>query len=250
MEDDVAVITLSQFGVDTAQEFQDVVEEVLLATPRGIVIDLRNNGGGLLAVCVRIATEFFDEEVIATTRGRKLGNNEKWVSGKDGSFLEVPLIVLTNKGSASASEIFAGAVQDYDRGLLLGEKTFGKGSVQNVIDLSDGSSLKVTVSEWLTPKGRSIIDEGITPDEEVEVTDEDIENDIDPVMQRALDLVGTDEMRDIIKNKKLQSSLTPEDEIEKLIEEVNSGAEDSVETSAVEGGEIPLEEVLEEKTSE
>ncbi|MDH3324454.1 MAG: S41 family peptidase, partial [Candidatus Peregrinibacteria bacterium] len=209
MEDDVAVITITQFGTDAAKEFQEVVKEVLLQKPRGVVIDLRNNGGGLLDVCIKIATEFFDKKIIVQTRGRKFGDSGDLISGRDGAFLEMPLVVLANKGSASASEIFVGAVKDHNRGLVLGEKTFGKGSVQNVIPLSDGSSLKVTIAEWLTPGGHSINEEGIEPDEEVEFTEEDFEEGFDPVMERALDLVGTDEMVELLKQAKDE----PEEEV-------------------------------------
>lgn len=120
------------------------------------------------------------------------------MSGRDGAFINTPVVVLINKGSASASEIFAGAIQDHARGLILGETSFGKGSVQNVIPLSDGSSLKVTVAEWLTPDGRSINKKGIEPNEIIERTPEDIESKKDPVLQRALDIVGTDEMKSIL----------------------------------------------------
>jgi len=211
MKDDVAVITISQFGTDSVAEFHEAVEEILLQNPRGVIVDLRNNGGGLLDACLKIATEFFDEKVIVKTRGRKFGDSGDLMSGRDGAFVKIPLVVLVNRGSASASEIFAGAVQDHGRGVVLGEKTFGKGSVQNVIPLSDGSSLKVTIAEWLTPNGRSIHDEGIEPHEEVEMTEEDFENDRDPVLERALDLVGSDEMAEVLK-KFDEKSHSDEDE--------------------------------------
>jgi carboxyl-terminal processing protease len=212
MNDDVAVITLAQFGTDIVSEFQTVTAEILLQNPRGIILDLRNNGGGLLDACVKIASEFVDQEIIVRTKGRKFGDSGDIMSGRNGAFLDVPLIVLVNKGSASASEIFAGAVQDHKRGLLLGEKTFGKGSVQNVIPLSDGSSLKVTIAEWLTPEGRSIHEEGIDPDEIVEISDEDFENEEDTVLRRALDLVGTDEMTAIMEAEEVEED--KEEEIE------------------------------------
>ena len=201
IKNNVAIIELSQFGTDSAIEFQKIIEKILTENPRGIILDLRNNGGGLLDVCVKIATEFFDQKIIVKTKGRKFGDTGDIVSGANGKFLKIPLIVLINRGSASASEIFAGAVKDHNRGLLLGEKTFGKGSVQNVIPLSDGSSLKVTIAEWLTPHEKSIHEIGISPDEKIEITDDDFENDRDPVLSRALDLVGTEEMQKILENK-------------------------------------------------
>ncbi|MCK5460683.1 S41 family peptidase [Candidatus Gracilibacteria bacterium] len=197
-KDDIAIITISQFGNSAMKEFQEIASEILLESPRGIIVDLRNNGGGLLDICVKVLTEFLEESVVVKTKGLKFGDTGDLMSGRGGSFLDIPLVVLGNEGSASASEIFMGAIQDHNRGLFLGEKTFGKGSVQNVIPLSDGSSLKVTIAEWLTPNGRSINKEGIHPDEKIERTNEDYENNFDPAMERALDLVGTDEMIQIL----------------------------------------------------
>jgi len=216
MKDDIAVVTMSQFGSDSIKEFQEATVEILLQKPRGIILDLRNNGGGLLDACVRIASEFLDQKIIVRTKGRKFGDTGDIMSGRNGSFLEVPLVLLVNKGSASASEIFAGAIQDHNRGLALGEKTFGKGSVQNVIPLSDGSSLKVTIAEWLTPRGRSIHEVGIDPDEMVELTREDRKEGRDPVMKRALDLVGSDEMKELLiaqkeKNEKGEEGIVAEE---------------------------------------
>lgn len=209
MQEDVAVLTVSQFGTELVREFRDAMSEILLQKPRGIVIDLRNNGGGLLDACVKIASEFLDEQVIVRTKGRKFGDSGNIMSGRDGAFLDTPVIVLVNKGSASASEIFAGAIQDHHRGLILGEKTFGKGSVQNVIPLSDGSSLKVTIAEWLTPDGKSIHEEGIEPDEVIE-TDSDNEE-ADPVLERALELVGTDQMQSLLNSEETTEEISDQE---------------------------------------
>jgi carboxyl-terminal processing protease len=223
MNDDVAVVSLAQFGTDIVSEFQGITAEILLQNPRGIVLDLRNNGGGLLDACVQIASEFLDEAIIVRTKGRKFGDSGDIMSGRNGTFLEMPLIVLVNEGSASASEIFAGAVQDHGRGLLLGKKTFGKGSVQNVIPLSNGSSLKVTIAEWLTPDGKSIHEVGIDPDEVIEISDEDFENGTDTVLSRALDLVGTDEMTAILSEEEVietdEEAIAPETEEDATEEE-------------------------------
>ncbi len=202
MKDDIAVVTVSQFGTEMTREFQEAIPEVLLQNPRGMVLDFRNDGGGLLDACVKLSSEFLDQKVIVRTKGRNFGDSGEIMSGNSGAFLGMPLVVLINKGSASASEIFAGAIQDHYRGILLGEKSFGKGSVQNVIPLTDGSSLKVTIAEWLTPGGKSINEVGIDPDEEIKITEEDLTEGRDPVLERALDLVGTDEARDILEGKK------------------------------------------------
>jgi carboxyl-terminal processing protease len=220
MVDDVAVVTMAQFGTDIVSEFQTITSEILLQNPRGIVLDLRSNGGGLLDACVKIASEFLDQEIIVRTKGRKFGDSGDIMSGRNGAFLDTPLVVLVNRGSASASEIFAGAIQDHKRGILLGEKTFGKGSVQNVIPLSDGSSLKVTIAEWLTPEGQSIHKVGIDPDEVIEITDEDFENGDDTVMSRALDLVGTDEMSAMLLDEEVEETEIDVTEVnEEVIEE-------------------------------
>lgn len=135
---------------------------------KGLVLDLRNNPGGLLDQAVRVADRFLRDGVIVTTRGRGPGQREEERAHPAGTEEEYPLVVLVNGGSASASEIVAGALQDHRRGLLLGTKTFGKGSVQTVIDLEDGSGLKLTVARYLTPSGRSIHEKGIDPDVVVE----------------------------------------------------------------------------------
>ena len=221
MVDDVAVVSLAQFGTDVVSEFQTMTSEILLQNPRGIVLDLRNNGGGLLDACVKIASEFLDQKIIVRTKGRKFGDSGDIMSGRNGAFLDTPIVVLVNKGSASASEIFAGAIQDHKRGILLGEKTFGKGSVQNVIPLSDGSSLKVTIAEWLTPEGKSIHKVGIDPDEVIEITDEDFENGEDTVMSRALDLVGTDEMVEMLNPEVVPEEMGDEADIANTEEDGN-----------------------------
>ena len=212
-ENEIAIIAISQFGTDVVRELRDIIPQITLENPKGIIIDLRNNGGGLLDAALEIATEFFDQKVIVKTKGRQFGDSGDLKSGKNGAFINTPLIVLTNEGSASASEIFAGATQDHKRGLVIGKKTFGKGSVQNVIPLSDGSSLKVTIAEWLTPSGRSIHEKGIEPDEDIETTKEDYENENDPVMERALEILNSGEIEELISKKEVTPKAPTEEEI-------------------------------------
>ena len=196
-EEDIAIISLYQFGNNAVKDFRAAIESIILESPKGVVVDLRNNGGGLLDACIKILSEFVSDEVVVSTKGRRFGDTGDLKTSRDGSLLEVPLVVLVNEGSASASEIFAGAVQDLDRGLVVGRQTFGKGSVQNVIPLSSGASLRITVSEWLTPSGRSIQKHGIEPHVLVEF-DENQPEEYDQILEKALSLIGTSEMYELI----------------------------------------------------
>jgi carboxyl-terminal processing protease len=133
---------------------------------KGIILDLRNNPGGLLDQAVDVSDLFIKEGVIVSTQGRTRKMDERMATGK-GPYFELPIVILVNGGSASAAEIVAGALQDYKRAFLMGTQSFGKGSVQTVIDLGDGSGLKLTVARYFTPKGRQIDGKGISPDEVV-----------------------------------------------------------------------------------
>ncbi len=135
---------------------------------KGVLLDLRNNPGGLLDQAVAVVDLFVKEGTIVSIQGRSRQTEEKKASGK-GLFAEIPIAVLVNDGSASASEIVAGALQDYGRARLIGTQTFGKGSVQTVVDLGDSAGLKITVARYFTPKGRQIDGKGITPDEVVKM---------------------------------------------------------------------------------
>jgi carboxyl-terminal processing protease len=131
---------------------------------KGLVLDLRNNPGGLLTQAVRIADLFLDSGMIVYTEGRLENQRQKFFARKEGSWTEFPMVVLVNGGSASASEIVAGALQDHKRAVVLGTKTFGKGSVQTILPLDDNSALRLTTARYYTPKGRSIQATGIIPD--------------------------------------------------------------------------------------
>ncbi|PID70745.1 peptidase S41 [bacterium DOLZORAL124_38_8] len=199
--DHIVYVEISKFGTDLTKEFRKMLDEALLKSPKGVIIDLRNNGGGLLNTCLEVTSEFLDKALIVSTKGGTIGMNEKHFATSGGALLDIPVIVLVNKGSASASEIFAGAIADNKRGLILGENTFGKGTVQSLIELRDGSSLKVTIAEWLTPNEHSIQDNGIIPHETIEQTIEQMEQDVDPVLDRALKIFETDNEYDSLLKK-------------------------------------------------
>ncbi|MEK9155754.1 MAG: S41 family peptidase [Patescibacteria group bacterium] len=181
-----AVIKIRQFGDDTDRLFGEIVSQIQASRPKGIVLDLRNNPGGYLEGAVDLAGNFLDGGVVVIEKGKDKKNKEYKTANRP-KLKGYKLAVLVNKGSASASEIFAGAIQDRGAGRIIGEKTFGKGSVQEVVDLSDGSSIKVTVASWFTPHGRQINDEGIAPDIE---SSDDGNTPEDEVLERGLEYLG------------------------------------------------------------
>ncbi|MFC1663503.1 S41 family peptidase [Patescibacteria group bacterium] len=184
-----AYISINNFTSNSAQEFSNVINEILLTDPKGLIIDLRNNPGGFLDSAIDILGHFIGDRV-AVIEEYNDGENFSQSSNGQGELENLPVVVLVNKGSASASEIVAGALQDYELATLVGEITFGKGSVQNYEELSDGSSLKLTVARWLTPSGRSIEENGIEPDVIVEYTIDDLENGDDKQLSQALQILG------------------------------------------------------------
>jgi carboxyl-terminal processing protease len=188
MKDNLAYIEINHFNEDTSEKFNQAVIELLPQNPKGLILDLRNNPGGFLNTAVEIGGEWVENDVIVIEQKQDSKKEEQKSSGL-ARLQNLKTVVLVNEGSASASEILAGALQDYGKAILVGKKTFGKGTVQNLETLSDGSSVKITVAEWLTPKGRLIEEEGITPDEEVDFTAEDYEADRDPQLDKAMEIL-------------------------------------------------------------
>jgi carboxyl-terminal processing protease len=186
LEDNIAYLDINTFGEQTTRELRSTLDELLEQNPRGIIIDLRNNPGGYLSTAVEVSSEFIDEGVILYEQygdGRR--DEHKALGG--GQATDIPLVVLINEGSASASEILAGALQDYDRATLVGVKSFGKGSVQNWVPLSDNQgAARVTIARWLTPDERLIDHIGLMPDVVVEMTPEDFESELDPQLDAAV----------------------------------------------------------------
>ncbi|MBI5412779.1 S41 family peptidase [Candidatus Peregrinibacteria bacterium] len=186
--DNVLVINLNDFGAHTTDELKKIVDEVNKNKPSGIILDMRNNPGGFLNTAVEIGG-FFIKSGNKVVSIKYPDHEETENSAGNADFEGIKLVVVVNGGSASAAEILAGALQDYGLAKIIGEKTYGKGTVQELSDFSDGSTLKITVAEWLTPKGHSIEKNGITPDIEVKMTDEDRAAKRDPQLDRALEEV-------------------------------------------------------------
>lgn len=185
----IAYVALSQFTDHTTAEFNKVINQLLIEKPDGMILDLRYNGGGYLDISVDMVSEFIDGNKSVVKIESRNHDEDKTINVTGNARLnDIPLVVLVNEGSASASEIVAGAIQDHQRGIIIGTKTFGKGSVQEVIDnFRDGSSLRVTTAKWFTPNGRSIDEEGIDPDRIVELDPADLEQEIDTQLEAALE---------------------------------------------------------------
>lgn len=186
----IAEVKLSGFNNNAFLELQSAAREISLNNVSGIVFDLRNNPGGLIDQSVAVAGLWVPEgEVVVSEQGKDSEITETLKSDGTMLFASYPTVVLINKGSASASEIVAGALQDYKLATLVGETSFGKGSVQSYSKFPDGSGIKITVAKWLTPKGRAIDKEGIEPDVVVELSEEDFAADRDPQMDKALEIL-------------------------------------------------------------
>jgi carboxyl-terminal processing protease len=169
----IAYIKLRQFQEQTPGDLAAALERFSKSGMKALLLDLRNNPGGLLTAAVEVTEEFIDDgKLVVYTEGRVRNQNMRFSAHAKKSYPTLPVVVLVNQGSASASEIVAGALQDWGRAIVVGNQTFGKGSVQTIIPLSDGSGLRLTTAKYFTPKGRSIHGTGITPDIVVEVPKE------------------------------------------------------------------------------
>ena len=161
-------LRLTRFSDRSTEELEEALESIKKkGEVKGIILDLRNNPGGPLEQAINVSDLFLQDGVIVSIKGRQNGLNEEYRATKEATDTMVPMVILVNAGSASAAEIVAGALRDNKRAVLVGERTFGKGSVQNVIPMNDGSGLKLTVAFYYTPDGRSIQAEGIQPDFEI-----------------------------------------------------------------------------------
>lgn len=167
---DIGYLRLTQFGEDVYKDVRKDLEGLIKKGAKGIILDLRSNPGGSLGQAVKISSMFIPEGKIVSTKGK---TGEEEIAYREGKYFgDFPLIVLINEGSASASEIVSGAIKDYKRGILIGEKSFGKGSVQTLLPLPDGDGIKLTIAKYYTPSGVSIHGKGIEPDILVEEKDD------------------------------------------------------------------------------
>ncbi len=190
LENNIGYVQIITFGADTRSELRENLEELLEQDPIGLIVDLRNNGGGYLQTAVEVASEFIAEGVILYEDYGTDEEMEEYYAHKGGLATEIPLVLLVNEGSASASEIVAGAIQDHQRGPLVGAITFGKGSVQNWIELRNNQgAVRVTIARWLTPDKRQIHETGLTPKFLVELTEEDYLAELDPQLDKAIEIM-------------------------------------------------------------
>ncbi len=189
-DDGIAIVTVNTFADDTADEFQKALVDLALENPDGIVLDLRFNGGGFLDAAIEMASDLLASGVVVQIHERGKSDEIIGVSGR-AILPTTPLVVLINEGSASASEILAGALQDAGRATLLGETSFGKGTVQELIsEFRDGSTLRITVAKWFTPSGRDVDEIGIEPDIFVELTTDDYLAERDPQLDAAVEFLS------------------------------------------------------------
>ncbi|MDD5757247.1 MAG: S41 family peptidase [bacterium] len=174
LNEKLGYIKINEFTEKTALDLDKALTALEKQNAEKLILDLRNNPGGLLNTCIEVCKQFIgDNKLLLSIRGRDTKMNQQFIADKDAKHKKWPMVILVNKGSASASEILSGVVQDYKRGRILGAKTFGKGSVQTVMPMSDGSGLRLTTAKYYLPSGRSIHEIGVTPDIIVEIPRED-----------------------------------------------------------------------------
>ncbi len=188
-DEKMAYVRITNFNSDTDVRLRKIVDEILLQDPQGIILDLRNNPGGYLDRSVTIASYWIEAGKPIVQEQSANGDKKQYLANGKAQLKDYPTIVLVNTGSASASEIVAGALQDYNVATIVGQTTFGKGSVQNLSEFSDGSAVKLTIARWLTPHGRQIDLTGIEPNEIIEITEENAKNGVDSQLDKAMEIL-------------------------------------------------------------
>lgn len=193
LEPDISLIKIYQFNQIVTSEFKKVAKAIKNSKSKKIILDLRNNPGGYLDKAIKIAGWFLEPGKIVVWQDPGEGKERKpYRAEGPADFSDYPILVLINKGTASGGEILAGALRDQKGVKLIGETSFGKGSVQEQIDLSDGSSLKVTIARWLTPNGNSLEEKGLEPDIKVEMTEKDFAENRDPQLEKAIEVIKSE----------------------------------------------------------
>lgn len=188
--DGIFIIKMYNFSANSADVFRNALREFITSGSDKLILDLRNNPGGYLESSVDIASWFLPVGKVVAREKFSSGEEDLFRSKGYDVFKNLPFVILVNEGSASASEILAGALQEHGIAKLVGQKTFGKGSVQELVQITPDTSLKITIAKWLTPNGKSISDEGLEPDIKVEMTEKDIEANRDPQMDKAVEILN------------------------------------------------------------
>ena len=191
-DEDIFVIRFYSFSENSTTLFKEAVIEFFKSGSSKMILDLRNNPGGYLDSAISISSFFVEKGKVLVIEDYGDDKKNDVIRSKGGRIFtdDLRLVVLVNEGSASASEILAGAFQEYGIATLVGEKTFGKGSVQELVRLTENTSIKVTIANWLTPNGVSISENGLTPDIEVPMTIDDFKNEKDPQMDKAIEILS------------------------------------------------------------
>ena len=190
LEGNIGYVKINNFGADTTDDLRSTLKDVMAKKPKGLVLDLRGNPGGYLDAAIGVVSQFIGDGTVMLEKFGD-GHEETYTARTGGLALDVPLVVLVNEGSASASEIVAGAIQDRARGTLVGEKTYGKGTVQTSSILShDEGAVKITIARWLTPEGRTIHGLGLEPDVAVILTEDDRAAGRDPQLDKAIEILS------------------------------------------------------------
>lgn len=180
---------LRRFGEDTQGIVESAIAAFLTANVSGVILDVRNNPGGYLESAVEVAGNWVEKGRTVVIQHYGDGTEQRYDSSGGSRLRRIKTVVLQNGGSASASEIVAGALKDYNLATLVGEKSFGKGSVQELVSLRGGADIKITVAKWLTPDGHDLNREGIEPDVKIGLSDEDFNANRDPQLDRALEIL-------------------------------------------------------------
>ncbi|MDP2932716.1 MAG: S41 family peptidase [bacterium] len=186
----LGIIKLRRFGEDAKGDLDSAVNKLLSENAKGIILDLRSNPGGYITSAVEVASNWVKDGEVVVYEQYGDGRKNEYPAAGVARLAGLPTVILVNEGSASASEIVAGALHDYGLATLIGKKTFGKGSVQELVNLPDGADVKVTIAKWLTPNGKNINVEGIQPDIEVDIKQEDVDKLKDPQMDKAVEFLG------------------------------------------------------------